>query len=382
MGFHAPCRERNMLRPRKMIRCVLPLVLALGLATAGGCAAPYLFHVAQGQAAILMASRPIEEVINAPSVEPDVRAKLKLVQAVKRFGEEAIGLKADSSFTTFTPVDGPAALYIVTAAPKLELKAHTWTFPLVGSFPYKGFFDKALAEAEQEHLARAGLDTNLRAVAAYSTLGWFTDPVLEPLLASGEVTIASVILHEKTHATVFVPNYVAFNEGLATFVGRRGAVAFFAATEGRGSPHHTEAVRRVEDERRFGGFLLEVTAELEQLYGSDLPRAEKLTRREAIFERSRLRILEERDRYHYPDLVEFYSKARINNAFLVTLQLYSVDVETYEKVHERHGRDLAKTVAFFKAAGRVAGDPEVYVRRWLEAGGPRVRPRRTAGPTR
>lgn len=382
MGFHTPCRERNMLRPHKMTRCVLLLVLGLGLATAGGCAAPYLFHVAQGQAGILMASRPIEEVINAPGANPSVRAKLELVRRVKRFGEEAIGLRADSSFTTFTPVDGPAALYVVTAAPKLELKPHTWTFPMVGSFPYKGFFDRSMAETEQEHLARAGFDTNLRAAVAYSTLGWFTDPVLEPLLASGEVTIASVILHEKTHATVFVPSHVAFNEGLATFVGRRGAVEFFAAQDGEGSPRHTEAVRRVEDERRFGRFLREVTAELERLYGSDLPSAEKLKRREEIFEKSRRAMLEERSRYHYPDLVEFYAKARINNAFLVSLQLYTVDVETYVRVYERHGRDLAKTVAFFKTIGRVAGDPEVYVREWLAASGARVRLRRTAGPTR
>jgi predicted aminopeptidase len=363
-----------------MNRYAAYLALGLGLAAAGGCNAPYIFHVAQGQAAIIMGSRPIEEVIAEPTSEPAVRAKLELVQAVKRFGEEEIGLKADSSFTTFTPIEGPAALYVVTAAQKLELKPHTWTFPLVGSFPYKGFFDRSLAEAEQARLGRAGLDTNLRSAAAYSTLGWFSDPVLEPLLASGEVTIASVILHEKTHATVFVPSRVAFNEGLATFVGRRGAVAFFAAQDGEGSPRHTEAARRVEDERRFGRFLREVTAELERLYGSGLARAEKLERREAIFDKSRRMMLDERDRYHYPDLVEFYTNAHINNAFLVSLQLYTVDVETYVMVWERHGRDLARTVEFFKTVGRVAEDPEAYVRRWLEASGPRAAA--AAGPTR
>ncbi|MFQ5892871.1 MAG: aminopeptidase, partial [Nitrospinota bacterium] len=263
-----------MHRSRRISGRLLLLALVLGLATPAGCGAPYLLHLAQGQASVLLTSRSIDGVIADPATGPAKRAKLTLVQRVKRFGEEVIGLKADASFTTFTPVDGPAALYIVTAAPKLALEPRTWTFPFVGTIPYKGFFDKALAEAEEARLAAAAFDTHLRPAAAYSTLGWFTDPVLEPLLRSRDVALANVILHEKTHTTIFVPNHVAFNEGLASFVGRQGAIEFFAATDGRGSPRHREAARRLEDERRFGRFLCGVTSELARLYASDLPRAE------------------------------------------------------------------------------------------------------------
>ncbi|MFQ5893064.1 MAG: aminopeptidase, partial [Nitrospinota bacterium] len=111
-----------------------------------------------------------------------------------------------------------------------------------------------------------------------------------------------------------------------------------------------------------------VTSELARLYASDLPRAEKLELREILFQGSRRKLLSAQDQYHYPNFVAFYTRARINNAFLVSLQTYTAEVETFVEAYERHGRDLAKTVAFFKTVGRLADDPAAYVRRWLEAG--------------
>lgn len=358
------------MKPRQATPCKRPLVLALALLTMGGCSTPYLLHLAQGQARIILESRPIDEVINDPSTEDAVREKLKLVRQVKNFGEEVLGLAGDTSFTTFAAVKGSEFLYIVTAAPKLKLEAHTWDFPIVGTFPYKGFFDRSMAEAELARLAEAGFDTHLRAATAYSTLGWFTDPVFEPMLGLEETIIANVVLHEKTHATVFVAGDLAFNEGLASFVGEQGSIEFFAATDGPDSPRHTEAIRRREDERRFGRFLKGVMGELRALYSSGIPDEEKLKRREELFEASQRRMLTERAGYNYPNLPDLYTNALVNNAFLLSLELYTVDVEVFVTTYERLDRDLAKTVAFFKSVGRQGGDPKAYVRRWLEEGAP------------
>jgi predicted aminopeptidase len=348
----------------------LTFCLALLLAAQGGCSTPYVMHLAQGQARILLDSRPIEEVLADPTTEEATRAKLELVQQVKRFGEEVLGLKADSSFTTFAPVEGRALLYIVTAAPKLELRAHKWDFPFVGTFPYKGFFDKSLADAEVARLSRSGLDTHMRGATAYSTLGWFTDPVYEPLLWLNDTIVANVVLHEKTHATVFVKGDLAFNEGLASFVGQQGSIEFFTSNDGSGSPRHEEALRRREDERRFGRFLKESMDELRDLYSSNLTGEQKLRGREELFEASRKRMMSERGSYNYSNLPDLYTKALINNAFLLSLELYTVDVTIYVEAFEKLDRDLAKTITFFKKVGRQGGDPKAYVIKWLDEGGP------------
>jgi predicted aminopeptidase len=242
---------------------------------------------------------------------------------------------------------------------------------MVGTFPYKGFFDRRMAEQEVARLEARGLDTYLREAVAYSTLGWFSDPVLEPLLKLNEVLIANIVLHELTHSTVFVTSRMDFNEAVASFVGQQGAVEFFATRDGPGSARHLEALRRAEDERRFGRFLKRVMEELRELYASKLPQEEKLRRRQEVFSRSRRALLAQRPLYHYPDLVDLYTEARLNNAFLLALELYTVDLEIYQAVYERLGRNLARAVALFKEAGR-SGKPEAFLSQWLRAEGARA----------
>lgn len=345
----------------------LGLSAALLFTSVGGCSAPYLIHLAAGQSRIILESRPIEEALRDPSTTAETKEKLELVLAVKRFGEEAVGLKASTSFTSYVPAGKGTSVWVLTAAPKLELEAVRWSFPLAGSFPYKGYFDRSMAEAEVERLKRKGLDTHLRLATAYSTLGWFTDPVFEPMLGLNDITIANVILHEKTHATVFVKGDLAFNEGLASFVGAQGTVEFFSASDGPGSPRALEAVGRMEDERRFGRFVKGVLEELKELYSSGLPDGDKLKLRQEAFEASKDKLRGQAAGYNYPDMVEFYTTSEVNNAFLLSLELYTVDIDTYMEAFERLGRDLPETVAFFKSVGKRSADPVAYLRQWLKS---------------
>jgi len=184
----------------------------------------YLVQAAQGQASLLAAARPIPEVIADPATPEDARRLLELVRGVKEWGIEQ-GLRPTRSYERYADVRRPAAAWIVQASPPLSLEPRRWRFPVVGSVPYLGFFDEGAARRYAADLARSeGLDVEVRTASAYSTLGWFRDPVLSTMLRPGDAgagDLADVVLHESVHATVYVKDQSAFNESLASFVADR-----------------------------------------------------------------------------------------------------------------------------------------------------------------
>src|SRR5437016_3916838 len=196
-----------------LFRLALLAGSALG---AGGC---YLLTQAGGQIDILLHSRGVEEMMADPSVSPAVKEKLRLVGDIKEFGEREMGLTPSSNYTTFYDTAGRPITYIVTACPKDSFRPYTWWFPIVGDVPYKGFFHRDDAVAEARALRAEGYDVRLGSASAYSTLGYFKDPVLSTMLDYPEEHLAALILHELTHGTIYLPGGADFNEGLASFVG-------------------------------------------------------------------------------------------------------------------------------------------------------------------
>ena len=168
----------------------------------GGCSPTYVIRAGYEEAKILWRREPIATVLARPDLEPEVRRKLELVLDARRYAE-GIGIKVGGSFTTLSYVDGPTMLYVLTATPQTSLEPHTWWFPIIGSVPYKGFFDRARAEAEAKTLVERGLDTSIRGAAAFSTLGWFDDPLLRHQLAADDVALVNLVLHETYHNTFY-----------------------------------------------------------------------------------------------------------------------------------------------------------------------------------
>ena len=253
--------------------------LVLLLPALSGC---YLFTQAVGQLRVLLNSQRIDTLLADPAVPTAVKLKLRLVREIKAFGESDLGLKPSSNYESFYDTKGQPITYIVSACRKDRFQPHLWWFPIVGDVPYKGFFHKPDAEAEAAELRAQGYDVALGTAAAYSTLGYFPDPVLSTMLEYPEEQLVALILHELTHGTIYLPGGTDFNEGLASFVGWQGALEFARRRHGIHSERYDRTVRAFAAEERRDARAKEVFRKLDELYKSGLSRDEIMARRDQV----------------------------------------------------------------------------------------------------
>ena len=356
-------REPAMRRPstsrapgaRAVAGILRPIVWGLLLMVLSGCSAEYYLRAAYEEGRILWRRKPITAMLAEEGLAPDVRRKLEMVLDVRDFAADHLRLNVGGSYAAHSFVDRPVLLHVLTAVPKTSFEPYTWWFPFVGRVPYKGYFDPDDAREEAESLARKGYDTNIRAAGAFSTLGWFDDPLLGRLLKLDRVNLADVVLHELLHNTLFVKGSVAFNESLANFVGKRGAIDFFERRRGPGSPEAEAARRAWREELEFSGLMMELTRCLRALYAEAVAEADKLSRREQVFARSRRQwagALAGSPGHRYAS----FSRWPLDNAVILQHLLYVTYLERFEELYRREGRQVSRTIEAVRAAGD-AGDP-------------------------
>ncbi len=252
----------------------------------------YIARAAWEEGRILARRRPIDSVIADPATPASDRAKLTLVLEARRFAADSIGLRAKRSFTTFAALPRDTLVLVLSAAYRDQLRPVTWWFPIVGRVPYKGFFDPADAVRAERGLAAQGFDTNLRPSAAFSTLGFFNDPLVSTTLRSDSLELANTVIHELTHNTYYAAGQAPFNESFANFVGHRGAAAFFRS---RGDD---SAARRVDeqwaDTKTLGRFWTGVYLALDSAFRANpTSRAARLAARDEIFTHAREQLVTE-----------------------------------------------------------------------------------------
>lgn len=330
------------------------------VASCSACSPVYVMKAGIAEARILRARRPIPEVLADTTTEERVRAKLAYVLEARRFAADELDIDVGDSFTMYTELDRDTLALVVSAAPKDQIAPVTWWFPIVGRVPYRGFFSVEDALEAEADLRAEGYDTYVRPTAAFSTLGWFNDPLLSSTLASDEVEVVSTVLHELAHQELFVPGHVGFNESFAEFVGRTAAIEFFCTRPGGGtdSVKCLRAQQRWRDEQRFSVFLGQFVTDLERLYRDpSLTLDEKVARREQVFADALARF----DTEVAPELEGLtfagFRNSPLNNATLMGRIFYYNRLPDFAALLEEHGGDLRAVLDFLSARAPDAEDP-------------------------
>jgi predicted aminopeptidase len=338
---------------------------------ATGCGnADYIGRVVGGQLRIYLESQPVEQVL-ASNTLTDVQAeRLRLILDVRQFGIDELGLFAGDSYTFFFDTKGQPPAYNVSASHKDRFESVTWTFPFVGEVPYLGFFDPDEADALEATLIADGFDVRQVEVAAYSTLGILPDPIFSSMLDFHEVSLADLILHEMTHNTVFRDGDTDFNESLATFIGRTGAMAFLESQDDIDPLFLPAAIDGYEDLDRWNAFLASLYESLEAFYASDLSSADKIAGRQRVYEEAMTRFKEEAlDEFHRSQRFESALEPEINNAWLLSNRRYNLDLALFAEVFEATGEDFKASIVVFQDASN-ADDAKAFLRDWIAANAP------------
>lgn len=276
----APERERWSARFARCLSCCLAAGLLLG------CGAPskFVFHAAGGQLDLYRSARPIKKVVSDERTPEPIRQLLSEVPRIKAFALDR-GLAISDNYEEFVALDRPYVVWFVNASHPLAFSPKTFWFPVVGSFPGLGWFDEESARRHAASLEREGWDVSMRGVRAFSTGGWFADPIVSSMFTESDNAfgyLVNVILHESLHATVLVANQQYYNESLASFVGDEMTLSYLRRRFGQDSAELGVYLERTEQAAEAEALLASRYQALEALYNSDKPPRQKLIEKQKV----------------------------------------------------------------------------------------------------
>src|SRR5918911_1910169 len=341
-GSRTPPRRRALrIMGRTAVGCAALAVAYLVLAPTGR----YIARAAWEEAKILARRRSIVDLVKAPGTPPAVRQKLELVLRARAFAEDSLGLRAGQSFTTYSQLRRDTLVLVLSGAYRDRLEPYTWWFPIVGRVPYKGFFDFAAAQRAAKDLAERGFDVYLRPAPAFSTLGFFNDPLVSTTLREDSLDLANTVMHETTHSTFYARGQAVFNESFANFVGARGAAWFYRVRRQPAAAEEVEA--RWADQKvlaRFWGALYKTLDSAFKANPGPPLTAKRLAVRDSVYTAARRRLMYELGpqlRTIGPRALE---RARLDNAALLARRIYLTDLDLFDAVRVRESGDLRTTV--------------------------------------
>ena len=338
-----------------MRRLLSLAALALAALPLAACAGPgYYWQLATGQWSLLAKREPIAKLVAAPGTDETLRARLRLALEARRFASDHLGLPRNGSYTSYADLGRPWVLRNVFATPEFSLEAITHCFPIAGCVAYRGYYDDAMAQAEAARLRALGDDVYVGNVPAYSTLGWFDDPLLNTMLGQSDDEIAAGIFHELAHQQLYVKGDTAFNESLASFVEQEGLRQWRAA---RSLPPIQDL--REQRAEQFTALVLAARERLAALYASALPAEAMRARKQEEIEqlRAEYRALRDGQWAGYSGY-DGWMNSEINNAKLLPFGLYHQWIPAFAALYARSGGDWA---GFYREARRL-GDEKAAAR--------------------
>jgi predicted aminopeptidase len=288
------------------------------------------------------------------------------VLAAREFAEDSLGLEAGDSFTTFTQLKSDTLVLVLSGAYPDKLEEKTWWFPIVGRVPYKGYFDAGEAKRAADRLRRDGFDAYLRPASAFSTLGWFNDPLVSTTLRSDSIDLVNTVIHEITHNTYYAPGGATFNESFANFVGARGSAAFFRSRGAIDAAEEAEA--RWSDDKVMATFWATLYNTVDSAFKAHADdRNARIAVRDTIYRAARETLVHDlgpRLRVIGPQALE---RMRIDNSSVLAHRVYLTDVHLFDQAWRKNKGDLPATLQLLIEMARddKAKNPFAALRRYL-----------------
>jgi predicted aminopeptidase len=337
------------------IRHCTALLLAAAVLALGGCASPaYYLQAFNGQMELLRLARPIAEVQDDAAVPPDVKAKLAAAVRIRDFASRELALPDNGSYRKYADIGRPFVVWNVFAAEEFSVRPKEWCYPVAGCANYRGYFARADAEAYAARLRGQGFEVYVGGVPAYSTLGWFDDPLLSTYIHYPAAGLARIVFHELAHQVLYVRDDTEFNESFAVAVEQEGLRRWLAQEN---DPAQQAAFQQAQRMRAdFQGLVLDARQRLEALYAS--ARAPDDKRREKASILAGLRrdyaALKAGPWQEFAGFDRWFGQ-EINNATLASVGLYQQLVPAFEALLARDNRDLPR---FYAAVKQLAALPK------------------------
>ena len=330
------------------------IVVVVATCALAGCSAiEFYWQGIAGQAEILARARPISDVIET-TPDPALKARLARARAIREFATRELALPDNRSYTTYADLGRPFVVWNVFAAPGLSLTARQWCFPVAGCVSYRGYFAEGDARAEAARLASEGDDVHVGGVPAYSTLGYFDDPVLSTFVRYREAELARLVFHELAHQVVYVKDDSSFNESFAVAVEEEGVARWLSVESKKRDP--SEAASLVADAARgrriradFRAMIASARARLAAVYGSTASDEEKRAAKAGVF--AEMRAEHERQKEASDGALTFdrWFAAGANNAGIAAAGLYADRVPQFKAILAAENGDLVRFYGRVKA---------------------------------
>lgn len=336
------------MKKRKKIVLVL-FVLLLFTSVVYADLIEYGVRVGWGQAKIVFNSKKIEKYLEDPNYPDSLKVKIRLIQEIKKFTIDELGFNPTDNYSKLYDQKNKPLLHVITASKKYALEPYYWKFPIVGKVTYKGYFNREEADEEVKELEAKGYECRIRIVNAFSTLGWFEDPIMSSMLYENNGDIAEVIIHELSHKTIFVKDNVDLSENLANFIGEKGAELFLIQKFGIESKEYTQYIKDAEDYKIFSQYMMKSAKSLDSLYQSstfltlstdDLKEKYKNEMMLSIVNGIALLPLHDSESY-----VKRFTLKKMNNAIFIVYRQYNSMQDIFELDFEKSANsDLKKYI--------------------------------------